>query len=71
MTEERKPRSRGQINPTKAQMTGRHVGRINTLRGAIEKATARGNAERVASLQDELDRRLAEVEEIKAELASL
>lgn len=69
--DERKPRSRALINPSKAEQAGRHVGRIGRLRDAIEKADARGNIEKVISLQDELDRRMAEVAEIKAELDNL
>lgn len=67
----RKPRSKGTINPTKMQMTHRHVGRIGRLKSSIAKAKARGNNEKVASLQAELDRRLAEVADIKAELDNL
>lgn len=71
MSEERKPRSRGKINPTQGEMVTRHIGRIPRLREAIAKAEARGNTEKVASLQAELDRRLAEVAEFKAQLDSI
>lgn len=63
--------SRAIINPTPEQRALRSVGRIKTLRGAIEKAKANGNAAREQSLQDELDRRLAEVESLKAALAEV
>jgi hypothetical protein len=59
------------INATPEQKALRSVGRIKTLRLAIEKAQSRGQAERVASLTEELDRRLAEVEELKAALAEV
>lgn len=66
-----KPRSKAAINPSAAQMAPRHVGRIKTLRAAIEKAKSRGQSERAASLKEELSRRLAEIQTIKAELDSL
>lgn len=58
-----KPRSRGMINvdPTSIEMIPRHVGRIKRLRQAIIKATEREQPERVASLQAEIDRRMADV----------
>jgi hypothetical protein len=49
----------------------RHLGRIATLRTAIEKATARGQTDRIESLQAELDRRLKSLQDIKAELEGL
>ena len=64
----KKPRSRAIINPTSAQMIPRHIGRIKRLREAIEKAKARQHAHRIVSLQAELDRRLAEIAIIKADL---
>ena len=59
------------INPTPEQKAIRNVARIKTLREAIAKAQAKGNAERVASLQAELDRRMSEVEELRAALAEV
>ena len=59
------------INPTPEQKAIRNVGRIKTLRTAIAKAEQKGNAERVASLNAELARRLDEVEALKAALAEV
>ena len=59
------------INPGAEGMALRNVGRIKTLRAAIEKAQARGQAERAGSLQGELDRRMTEVNALRAELDSL
>lgn len=63
--------NRATINPTPEQAAMRNIGRIRTLRAAIEKHTDRGNSEKVAELQSELDRRLTEVAALKAELDSL
>lgn len=63
--------NRATINPTAEQSAMRNIGRIRTLRAAIAKNTARGNAEKVADLQVELDRRLSEVAALKAELDAL
>ena len=62
-----KPRSKATINATAAQTFVRNTGRIETLKGAIEKAQARGNTERVASLQSELDRRKADIDQYLAD----
>lgn len=59
------------INPNDGQMIARHAGRIKTLRIAIEKASAKGDADRVSALQSELDDRLAAVNEFKAQLDKL
>jgi hypothetical protein len=59
------------INPSPEQRAIRTVERIKTLREAIPRAQAKGNDERVASLQAELDRRLAEVRDMKAALAEV
>ena len=59
------------VNPTQDQLVLRNIGRIKTLRAAIEKNTARGNVEKVADLQAELDRRMVQVDAIKAELDAL
>lgn len=59
------------INPTAEQKALRNIARIKTLRGAVEKHTARGNTEKVAELQAEHDRRMAEVAALKAELDAL
>lgn len=66
-----KPRSRAQINAEGVLLLPRHLGRIKTLRAAIEKATSRGQTDRIASLQAELDRRLQSLQDIKAELEGL
>ena len=66
-----KPRSVANINASPSQHVLRHIGRIKTLKGAIDKAIARGNQERVDSLQAEYDRRMVAVNEIKADLDSL
>jgi hypothetical protein len=58
---EGKPRSRGLINPSAIDMIPRHVGRIDRLRMAIDKAKDREQPERVASLEAELNRRLGEL----------
>lgn len=63
--------NRANINPAPDQKVLRNIGRVRTLRTAIAKAHARGNAEREANLQAELDRRLAEVNVLKAELDAL
>ena len=59
------------INPSADQSAIRNIARIRTLKAAIEKATARGNSERVAELTTELNRRMADVEALKAELDTL
>jgi hypothetical protein len=59
------------INATPEQKALRNVARIKTLRGAIEKHTARGNTEKVAELQAEHDRRMEEIKALRAELESL
>jgi hypothetical protein len=60
------------INPTPAEKAGRNMQRIRDLREIhIPKAQAKGNTERVASLQAELDRRLEEVRALKAELDAI
>lgn len=59
------------INPNEGQQILRNIGRIKTLRDAIEKHTARGNADKVASLQEELDRRMGELNHIKGLLENL
>lgn len=46
----------------------RNVGRIKTLRLAIDRAN---NPDRKASLKEELDRRIAEVEALRAALDAL
>lgn len=86
MTQERnvKPRSRGLINASGLQLLPRHVERIKTLRVLLEQSArkaemfaaegdvvrAQAHRDRLVSLQEELDRRLGEVEKLKAELAS-
>lgn len=59
------------INPTKDELAIRNIGRIKTLKLAIEKAKARGQTERLQSLHAEFDRRMAEANKLKAELESL
>lgn len=72
MTERKtKPRSRGLINATGVDLLPRHLGRIKTLRLAIEKAKGREQHERVESLKAELDGRLAAIEQIKKDLESI
>ncbi len=60
--------SKALINPTSSQQLARDHGRIQTLRVAIEKAQAKGNAQKAASLQEELATKL---ERVKAALADL
>lgn len=55
--------------PTSSTLLERNINRINTLKQAIAKAEAKGNDDRVASLQSELDRRKARIEDVKAMLA--
>jgi hypothetical protein len=55
--------------PTSSTLLERNINRINTLKQAIAKAEAKGNDDRVASLQSELDRRTARIEDVKAMLA--
>ena len=61
--EERKPRSVASINspPT----VERHVGRIGRLREAIARHDGKGSTDKVAELQAELDRRVAELTELR------
>jgi len=59
------------INPTAEQQASRNISRIRTLRACIEKNLARGKTEKVAQLQSELNRRMAAVAALKAELDSL
>ena len=80
-----KPRSRGAINAPETALAGRHLGRIETLRGAIEKAQNRlaefqaagdgdrvsAYTDRIASLSEELDRRLSSLRAIKDEVEAL
>ena len=65
------PRSKATINPNSGQMASRHIGRVKTLRMAIEKAKSRKQTERVADLKAELDRRMADIKALKAELDNL
>lgn len=64
--EERKPRSVASINspPT----VERHVGRIGRLREAIARHDGKGNTDKVAELQAELDRRVAELTALRDEI---
>jgi len=59
------------INPTADQKALRNIARIKTLRAAIEKHAVRGNTEKVAELQAEHDRRMEDVQALKAELDAL
>lgn len=59
------------INPTADQAAIRSISRVKTLRAAIAKNQARGNAEKVSSLQAELDRRLVELGALKELLDKL
>lgn len=63
--------SQAAINASPDVKVVRNIGRIKTLRDAIAKAEAKGDSDRVASLKEEHDRRLAELTAIKAELDSL
>lgn len=56
------------INATPDKKALRNVGRIHTLRQALEKAKT---PERRESLQAELDRRLAEVQSLREALDSV
>lgn len=56
------------INATPDRKALRNVGRIKTLRQAIERAKTK---ERKASLQAELDRRLSEVQALREALDSV
>ena len=66
-----KPRSKGSVNPSPAQLAVRNAGRIPTLRAALAKAESRGQTDRVADLQAELDRRLGEIAGIQKALNKL
>ncbi len=59
------------INPTPEQSALRNIGRIRTLKLAIEKNQARGNVDKVADLQAELDRRMVEIDALRAELDTI
>lgn len=59
------------INPNRGQRATRAMGRIKTLRIAIEDAQAKNKPERVASLQAELDKLLSDIAALKAELESI
>lgn len=59
------------VNASADQKFVRDIGRVKTLKLAIEKATARGDSERVSALQVELDRRMASINAIRAELDTL
>jgi hypothetical protein len=61
--EERKPRSVASINS--APTIERHASRIIRLREAIARHDGKGNADKVAELQAELDRRVAELTELR------
>jgi hypothetical protein len=61
----------GIIDPTPVQQLQRDKDRIPLLREKIAEAEAVGNSERVASLQEELDRRLDRVRAMKAALAEV
>lgn len=64
--EERKPRSVASINtpPT----VERHAGRLGRLREAIAKHDGKGNTDKVAELQAELDRRVGELTALRDEI---
>lgn len=55
------------INAAPEQKAMRDIERIKTLRAALEKATG----DRAVSLQSELDRRLAAIDKLKAQLSTL
>ncbi len=59
------------INPGPEARALRNIGRIKTLRTAINKAESRGNAKKKASLQEELNRRLEEVRVLKEAIAEV
>lgn len=63
--------SQAAINASPDVKVVRNIGRIKTLRDAIAKAEAKGDSDRVASLKEEHDRRLAELNELKAALENL
>lgn len=60
--------STAEINPPPTSQAIRNVARIHRLREAIERTQ---NPDRQASLQAELDRRVAEAEQLKAALESI
>lgn len=66
-----KVRSVAAINATPDQKAMRNIGRIKTLRTAIQKAESRGQKDRVKSLNAELSRRMGEVEALKAALEEI
>ena len=63
-----KPRSVAAINASPKQREIRHIGRIKTLRLAIEKAKGRKQKDRVKSLQDEMERRVTELKDNRASI---
>ena len=66
-----KPRSTASINADAATKATRTIGRVPRLRAAIERAEAKGNAARVASLTAELDRRLSERDDLMSTLSEV
>lgn len=59
------------INPSDGHRVMRNIGRVKTLKDAIAKHQERGNTDKAAALQEELDRRMAELNEVKAALEDL
>lgn len=56
------------INPTPSEQIARDHGRIKTLRLAIDKHQARGNTQKVADLQEALDKCMARFDAMVAEI---
>lgn len=63
--------SKAAINPAPEARALRNIGRIKTLRLAIDKAEGRGNSKKKASLQEELNRRLEEVRVLQEAIAEV
>lgn len=61
-------RSQAAINPTRDQVMTRNIGRVSSLRLAIQKANARGQTARVDALNAELSRRLTALSEFRTQL---
>lgn len=66
-----KIRSVAAINATPDQKAMRNIGRVKTLRSAIEKAEKKGQKDRVKSLNEELSRRMGEIQALKAALEEI
>ena len=63
-----KPRSVAAINASPAQQVQRDIGRIATLKAAIDKAEGKKQKDRVKALRAEIDRRIGNLQKAKTDI---